>query len=94
MSIYVPAVFVEPLGYQPAEFLDILPMRELVEGQLSTRSDASLVRTCADGPDGHIASAFGPGTSASGRQLPQGSPGRDASFTRAGRRLCGAPVGS
>jgi hypothetical protein len=31
MSTYEPTLFVEPLGYQPAEFLDIPPMRELVE---------------------------------------------------------------
>ena len=31
MSTYEPALSVEPLGYQPVEFLDIPPMRELVE---------------------------------------------------------------
>ncbi|HET8929366.1 MAG TPA: hypothetical protein VFN21_01790 [Acidimicrobiales bacterium] len=28
MATYEPAVYVDPLGYQPVEFLDIPPMRE------------------------------------------------------------------
>jgi hypothetical protein len=31
MSTYEPALSVEPLGYQPVEFLDIPPMHEPVE---------------------------------------------------------------
>jgi hypothetical protein len=28
MATYEPAVYVDPIGYQPVEFLDIPPMRE------------------------------------------------------------------
>jgi hypothetical protein len=31
MSPYEPAFFVEPLGYQPVEFLDIPPIHEAAE---------------------------------------------------------------
>jgi hypothetical protein len=31
MSTYEPTLFVEPIGYQPVEFLDIPPMHELLD---------------------------------------------------------------
>jgi len=40
MSAYEPSLFVEPLGYQPVEFLDIPPMSESHEEWIAP-SDAS-----------------------------------------------------
>ena len=43
MAAYEPAVYVDPLGYQPVEFLDIPPMVESPEPPMATAS--------ADHPD-------------------------------------------
>jgi hypothetical protein len=40
MSTYEPTHFVEPLGYQPVEFLDIPPIGELMEADVRSRATA------------------------------------------------------
>ena len=50
MSKYEPNLFVEPLGYQPVEFLDIPPMYDPVEAPAARRATTrGRVRTIADG---------------------------------------------
>jgi hypothetical protein len=48
--MYEPSVFVEPLGYQPVEFLDIPQMGEHPDERMTPRGDcATSVATTARG---------------------------------------------
>jgi hypothetical protein len=44
MSPYEPTLFVEPLGYQPVEFLDIPPMHEGVEAEAVDKRPTEVCR--------------------------------------------------